>query len=1343
MKKNHFQLIVSAAILSFSLTATAKENVGGRSSSIQPSMDQYRSVLAACTPATAQTDLDINNVRATILTGGDMWWNLTDGKYLVPKPPAGEVGPTALYAGSLWIGGYDNGGQLKVAAMTYRQTGNDFWPGPLTSSASTDASVCTAWDKHFKVNRKDAESYYNWVAGGTLGTNPVSASGMDAINNWPASGPEGQPLAPFYDVNGNSIYEPWQGEVPDFDVTGTRGCAATLFGDQSLFWVFNDKGNIHTETGGSPIGMEIQAQAFAFSTNDEINNMTFYRYKIINKSTFTLDSTYFGVWVDADLGSANDDFVGCDVERGLGFCYNGDLVDDNPPAGQIPYGSNPPAVGVDFFEGPFADPNGIDDPFGTESPSFLNYGDTVVDNERIGMSKFVYYNNDATTTGNPDGAVDVYNYLTGTWLDGTPIQYGGTGHLSGGIPCDYMFPGSSDPTGFGTNGTVQSPWSEEAVGNTPADRRFLQSAGPFTLLPGAVNTITTGVVWARANQGGNLASVALMKGSDSKAQRLFDNCFKTIDGPTAPSLAVQELDRELILTWTNPETGTNNFNEQYSEDPNSADAGDQPYTFQGYIIYQLRDASVGSNDLYDVDKARVVFQCDIADGKGQIVNFYYNPSLQYHVPTEMVNGADAGIVHSVSITEDKFATGDNRLINHKTYYYTIVAYGYSPQATSQGVVLGDDYLPFVAGRKNADFGSVFVPKSAIPHIPSPEAGGTEAHSTYGSGPKLTRIEGQGNGGNVLDFTSETVSRILSSPSHRVVDPTYDNGRGPVNIKVVDPLNVPEGNFEIKIYDTITPTTIDSTAIWTLTNTSTGETVTADRVLFAANEQIINGQAVSNTMTVPKWGMSVTVRFARDIGHIGSDGVTPSHPNNSFLEATMTFNDNTKQWLTGLPDQEGPTNVNWIRAGSEGASAAPYDDRNGDPNSAYEKVLGGTWAPYSLVATTTTSGTVTTQGGPAWHLHQALSKLEYTYSVDIVYTSDKSKWTRCPVIELQESTALAEGGANKMDMRKAPSRDKQGRKAGDAGYNAAEGDLNGTTGMGWFPGYALNLETGERLNMAFGEDSYLTSQNGRDMIWNPTSELFSPTFDPIFGGKHYIYIFGHNGDRRYTSDPILGTALRDIPRYDEGKVMHDLFAASATAGPTTASGIGYKREVYADAMWVNIPLAVPGHSLNETDVKVRLRVSRPYQKGYSTTTAPITDTAMSPVNRNLPYYRFNTSDIVTHKNDAATAEEALDLINIVPNPYYAYSSYETSGLDNIVKITNLPDVCTVTIYTLNGTLIRKFKKDDPKTSLDWDLKNQARIPIASGLYIIHVDVPNVGEKILKWFGVIRPIDLDQY
>ena len=75
--------------------------------------------------------------------------------------------------------------------------------------------------------------------------------------------------------------------------------------------IFNDKGNIHTETGGDPIGMEIRAQAFAFATNDEVNSMTFYNYELINRSTQTLTNTFFGVYLDSDIGCSFDDYVGC------------------------------------------------------------------------------------------------------------------------------------------------------------------------------------------------------------------------------------------------------------------------------------------------------------------------------------------------------------------------------------------------------------------------------------------------------------------------------------------------------------------------------------------------------------------------------------------------------------------------------------------------------------------------------------------------------------------------------------------------------------------------------------------------------------------------------------------------------------------------------------------------------------------------------------------------------------------------------------------------------------------------------------------------------------------------
>lgn len=118
-----------------------------------------------------------------------------------------------------------------------------------------------------------------------------------------------------------------------------------------------------------------------------------------------------------------------------------------------------------------------------------------------------------------------------------------------------------------------------------------------------------------------------------------------------------------------------------------------------------------------------------------------------------------------------------------------------------------------------------------------------------------------------------------------------------------------------------------------------------------------------------------------------------------------------------------------------------------------------------------------------------------------------------------------------------------------------------------------------------------------------------------------------------------------------------------------------------------------------------------------------------------------------------------MIRVVPNPYYAYSSYENSAIDNRVKITNLPAQCTISIFTLDGTLVRRFERDvigdntgggelnskesNLDSSLEWDLKNDKNVPIASGMYIVHIDAGPLGEKTVKWFGVMRPIDLDTF
>jgi len=1403
---NSIKKIATLYLALFTVVVVAKENVNhpGVSTSVNTK------IAAGCTPSTSKTDLDVNNVRTTIMGGGDMWWNLADPQYEIPK----GGNKHSLFAGALWIGGVDAGGQLKVAAMTYRQYanggGDDFWPGPLTlANATISADECIQWDRHFKINRSEVEEYHT-----RFGTDPTYVI-PESILDWPAhpfdnSAPgQDQFLAPFYDVNGNDLYEPYAGDYPDYNVTGNNDAAA-LFGDQTLFWIFNDKGNIHGESNADPLGLEIHAQAFGFAADNEVNDMTFYNYKIINRSTLPLNDTYFGQWVDPDLGKYDDDYVGCDVNLGLGFCYNGDAEDE----GATGYGFNPPAIGVDFFQGPLADPlDGID-----------NDRDGTIDEagEQIIMSKFMYFNNDATVTGNPNDGSDFYNYLQGVWKDNVPMTFGGDGHGAGigstTDECDFMFPGTSDDQFVGEE------WTEQTAVNIPADRRFVQSAGPFTLQPGAVNNITTGVVWARAKSGGQTASVQLLKIYDREAQALFDNNFNILNGPDAPDLTVIELDKELIFTLSNGEN-SNNQNESYSEkDPYitlAANVNHQNYEFQGYLVYQLKTAIVSVTDLDDSDLARLVFRSDINDTVSGIVNQYLDPILGVYTPIEevasmlsegVVGSVDQGVQYSFQITEDKFALGNTRLVNHKTYYFMSLSYGYNraEENSSPYDVNAADYdgrnQPYISGRRNIQV------YSGIPHFTSPDAGGTTLEASYGDGVEITRLEGTGNGGNALELTQSTINAILENSDNRVMNLTYEAGKGPIDISVVDPVKIPKGTFMLKLMEPVVTNTglITSYTKWSLIDEETGY------VIASANEDILVGTEVY----IASLGLNIKIK------QVSSPGEDPTNiMSNGLISSSIEFENVNDRWLSGLADRDDDGSswgwgLNWIRSGSytnDDVSTLSDYNQIDDPNGAFEgavmqtnivnifggiEVTGGTWAPYRFASNF--------NDGPG--LDKDItnqSKLINLNSVDIVFTNDTSKWTRACVVEAQDDVTLSIGQQEKMGLRKSPSVGKDGQL-----------DASGTIGMGWFPGYAIDIETGERLNIIFAEDSWQTSENGTDMIWNPTSEIITeafPQFDPtapigeqfsngnyLLGGKHFVYVVNGNSWVKGTADYINGNYqnVNEAPNYDKAAWIH---ARLLDDGPTGTDGVG-KWRVFQKVSWCGIPLLSPGRTLKtelggeKNDAKIKLRVTKPYkqyetvsadkildktailifgetyvvayqnsattwggkevkhdgntyQPGESfvaTTTVIANNTSAdarviesNPFNLFNPTYSFNTDDIVATTGDLNVAKDAMELINAVPNPYYGNSSYETNQLDNRVKITNLPQRATISIFTVSGTLVRKIKKDDSVTSVDWDLKNDYGIPIASGLYIIHINAPGIGEKVIKWFGALRPIDLDTF
>jgi bifunctional DNA-binding transcriptional regulator/antitoxin component of YhaV-PrlF toxin-antitoxin module len=281
-----------------------------------------------------------------------------------------------------------------------------------------------------------------------------------------------------------------------------------------------------------------------------------------------------------------------------------------------------------------------------------------------------------------------------------------------------------------------------------------------------------------------------------------------------------------------------------------------------------------------------------------------------------------------------------------------------------------------------------------------------------------------------------------------------------------------------------------------------------------------------------------------------------------------------------------------------------------------------------------------------------------------------------------------------------------------------------------------------------------------MVWNPTDRLedaLTPLIGtdvnvPIWGGKHFIYVWE--------------------TKYDEGdeayNVLTNNFNLPVNASQTIPTDVA---DLYKQIMYVGNPIMAEGKSLKvdaagqvviPSEVQITINMERPFES-FATS-----ETIGSGSNNTLPRYRFSTVGLAPQENVEELAKSALDNIRVVPNPYYAYSAYEESQIDNVVKITNLPNRCTISIFSLDGKLVRKYDRAvgtnigestearqelssgnivgqgvNLDNSLNWDLNNQQRIPVGSGTYIIHVDAPGIGQKTVKSVVFLRPTDVSNF
>jgi hypothetical protein len=133
---------------------------------------------------------------------------------------------------------------------------------------------------------------------------------------------------------------------------------------------------------------------------------------------------------------------------------------------------------------------------------------------------------------------------------------------------------------------------------------------------------------------------------------------------------------------------------------------------------------------------------------------------------------------------------------------------------------------------------------------------------------------------------------------------------------------------------------------------------------------------------------------------------------------------------------------------------------------------------------------------------------------------------------------------------------------------------------------------------------------------------------------------------------------------------------------------------------------------------------------------------NPILLGVDEFTFSTEGMTKTYNTAKTKVD-VEKVNVFPNPYYAYNPAEPDRFSRYVTFNHLPPRATVRLFDLAGTQVRKLEKDDDTQFLRWDLRNESDIPVASGIYIVHIDMPDVGKtKILKVF-IIQSQEMLKY
>ncbi len=321
----------------------------------------------------------------------------SNGGFIVDK----DENLVTIFSSSIWASALAPEGFIKSSSFIYGGQGNL----PAFSPGSYDITGFD-FNQVWKVTGNAIIALINDIEDGTL-DNPIDES----ILNWPGKGnptlanlPD-QDLAPFYDQNGDGIYNPFQGDYP---IIGND--LNNVIPVEMMYAVYRDDQAASLQ----PMGLEYHSLIYSVACDNTVvlDQSIFARHRIVKRLN---DVTEFkiGIWTDYDLGCISDDAIGSIPDLNAVISYNIDAFDGTANGdcqfGLSSFGDNP----------------------GIQSAVILNQ-EVISTTGYVGIQTSV-----PPGMYEPELPLETNNVLSGLWRDGTGMTYGGNGYNLGST--DFAF----------------------------------------------------------------------------------------------------------------------------------------------------------------------------------------------------------------------------------------------------------------------------------------------------------------------------------------------------------------------------------------------------------------------------------------------------------------------------------------------------------------------------------------------------------------------------------------------------------------------------------------------------------------------------------------------------------------------------------------------------------------------------------------------------------------------------------------------------------------------------------------------------------------------------------------